>query len=273
MENVLIHTYEIPIKRVRKKIIYHFSDLHLTQYDELSDKTEVENAKCMAAEWEKVRKYFANKNAEQCGKAQLHSPISHFENLIEASSDGDMLLLAGDIMDYLSGANVRCIDEMLNKISMPFMYVPGNHEPVEMLPDSKIFELLKKPIQKMENDDIIILGLDNSKREITSEQNDVIKKTLQTGKPTIILMHIPIMTSDNEKLLKDCGKYFYINYDGAPEENFKFINVVKENAKNIIAVFAGHLHFGNTSEITPGLVQYVSSQGIMGNINRYIIGC
>jgi hypothetical protein len=35
---------------------------------------------------------------------------------------------------------------------------------------------------------------------------------------------------------------------------------------------AGHLHFLNTCELAPGFTQYVSSQGLLGNLNRYVIG-
>jgi len=273
MESILVHTYEIPVKGVKKKILYHFSDLHLTQYDEMSDKAEIEEAKAQTALWDQQRKSFADKSGEQCTKAQMQSPVNHFENLIKASSDGDVLLLAGDIMDYINGANVRCVDAMLGKISVPYLYVPGNHEAVEKLPDSEVFKRVKKPVQIIEMDDMIILGLDDSKREITAEQNEIIEKTLKIGKPIIILMHVPIMTSGNEEQLRECGEYFYINYEGAPEENYRFINIIKDNADKIIAVFTGHLHFKNMSEITPNVTQYVSSQGIVGNLNRYIIGC
>ena len=85
-------------------------------------------------------------------------------------------------------------------------------------------------------------------------------------------MHVPIMTNDNKELLTECGEYFQLNYDGADKNNFKFIEMIKNNAEKIIAVFAGHLHFKNTSQITSGVTQYVSSQGITGNLNRYEIG-
>jgi hypothetical protein len=39
-----------------------------------------------------------------------------------------------------------------------------------------------------------------------------------------------------------------------------------------VAVVAGHLHFLNTCQLAPEITQYVSSQGLLGNLNRYVIG-
>ena len=241
-------------------------------YDELSDSRETEEAKLGTVNWEKGRKNFADKYSEPYGEMQMQSSAEHFKNLIEASSDADVLLLAGDIMDYVNGANIRFIGEMLEKASVPFMYVSGNHERLGTLPDSKIFKNVKEPVQKIECDDIIILGIDNSDRLITGEQNKIIEDNLKNGKPVILLMHIPVMTEENEDLLKECGEYFYLNYEGAPKENFEFINLIKKYPENVLAVLAGHLHFGNMSKITEGVVQYTSSQGITGHLNKYIIG-
>lgn len=47
---------------------------------------------------------------------------------------------------------------------------------------------------------------------------------------------------------------------------------IKQNSEQIVAVLAGHLHFANNTEITEGVMQYVSTQGDLGNINRYEIG-
>ncbi len=273
MEKLLVHTYEIPVKGVSKKIIYQFNDVHLALCDEMSDEAETEAAKAKTSDWERDREIFAGMYSEPYGEMQKVKATTHFENMIEEAKNGDALLLAGDIIDYANGANTRFLDDILGSLSVPYMYVAGNHEPVETLPDNKIFSEVKKPIQIIEFDDMVILGVDNSKREITSEQNETVEKILKSGKPTLVLMHVPIMTSANEELLMRRGPYFRLNHDEAPEENQRFIETIKENAQNVIAVLAGHLHFGNISEICENVTQYVSSQGLTGNINRYVIGC
>ena len=57
-----------------------------------------------------------------------------------------------------------------------------------------------------------------------------------------------------------------------PRRKYKVIELIKENSALVAAVLAGHLHFNNISHITEGVTQYVSSQGIAGNINEYTIG-
>ena len=121
-------------------------------------------------------------------------------------------------------------------------------------------------------DDLILVGFDNSLREITEEQNECLLKVLQKSKPVIVAMHVPVMTEENAHLLKESGEYFRLNHDGASETTLTFIEILKRHAAQIIAVFAGHLHYPNVSEIALGLTQYVSTQGILGNINRYEIG-
>ena len=41
---ILIHSFRIPVPGVQKKVIYHFSDIHLTLWDSLSDPEEIQKA-------------------------------------------------------------------------------------------------------------------------------------------------------------------------------------------------------------------------------------
>ena len=50
MENILLHEYRIPIKGVKKKTFYQFSDVHLNEYDDLSSDAEVQYAKSPVAQ-------------------------------------------------------------------------------------------------------------------------------------------------------------------------------------------------------------------------------
>lgn len=272
METSWIHHYEIPVKGMKRKTVFHFSDVHLSLYDKESTEEEASRAKIRTKEWESNRKHFATGHNEPYEEQMSKTAKEQFETLIETACNGDLVLLAGDITDYFSGANTRYLEQMLKKCSVPYLYVSGNHEFLEVPSDNRAFEELKKPFQIIEQEDVTVFGLNNSNRVITSEQIDALKQAFQSGKPVMIVMHIPVMTAENEAVLKLCGEYFYINYEGAPKENFEFITILKENAESVIGVFAGHLHFGNVSEIAPGVTQYVSSQGLLGNCNRYVIG-
>lgn len=272
MNSIILHKFNIPVKGVKKKTIYHFSDTHLTEYDSLSDTAEKERAIKQTAAWENVRSGFASAYNEPYEEAQKISGKEHFENLIKLASGGDALVMAGDILDYVNGANLRIAEKGFASLECPFVSVCGNHEKADEIPETGAVSVMRKDVQTVEFDDLIILGFDNSKRIITLRQNDILADAFKKGKAVVIAMHIPIMTKDNENALRKAGEYFQLNYDGCPEENIRFIDMIKENASQVVAVLAGHLHFNNISEITEGVTQYVSSQGVTGNINEYTIG-
>ena len=269
---MLIHNYTIPVKGIKKKIIYHFSDIHLTEYDSLSDEAETVKAKESTASWAKGRLGFAKSNNESTAEELQLSTGEHFSNLVSLAESGDAFVMTGDICDYINGANMRKIDADLENTKVPFLAVCGNHDKAIDIPDGHVYSALKNPVQTLDLGDMLLVGFDDSERQITSYQIDRLKEILSQSKPMIIAMHIPVMTEGNKEKLINCGEYFKLNHENASAETLEFIEILKQNADKIIAVFAGHLHFANNSEIAPGLTQYVSSQGLLGNINRYEIG-
>ena len=272
MEKIQLHEYYIPFKKVKRKVIYHFSDSHLTEFDGLCSDAEIEKAKKATAAWEDVRKGFCDVSGEGYGDLQCQAPIVHLENLLNASADGDALIIAGDTLDYISDANVRASDKALKGFELPYIAVCGNHESASLFPEGHALSGMKRDMQVCELEDMVIIGIDDSQRKISRELIERFAKLLEGEKPILLAMHIPIMTDGNYERLSKSGVYFQLNYEGCPQENFEFIDLIKTNSERFIAVLAGHLHYPNISEITEGLTQYVSGQGITGNINRYIIG-
>ena len=271
-QGVLVHSYQIPAKGIGKKVIYHFSDIHLSVQDALSTPEEAEKARKASEGWANGRLWFANKYGEPAAEAQKLPAEDHFFRLLELTREGDAVVMAGDLCEYVSPANLRFLDEKLSGCAAPWMAVCGNHDMAEEIPDGYLFSRTKEPVQVLDLGDLLIVGFDNAKRGIAAEQNARLRELLATGKLLIVAMHVPIMTEDNRELLTDCGEYFQLNHAGADKETLEFVQILQKNAGQIVAVLAGHLHFGNVSEIAPGLRQYVSSQGILGNLNRYEIG-
>jgi hypothetical protein len=58
MSKLLIHDYKLPIKSVKKKIIYQFSDVHLNLSDELSSEEEKQETESRVKNWHGVRERF-----------------------------------------------------------------------------------------------------------------------------------------------------------------------------------------------------------------------
>jgi len=271
-KGVLIHDYKIPVPGIRKKVIWHFSDVHLSEYDALSTEEEVLRAKEASEGWEETRRYFAVKNGEPWEPEQRIPAHTHLKALLELAKTGDALLIASDMSEYISPANMRCLDEALGDFPVPWLAVCGNHDPAEQIPGGYVYSRIREDVQILELEDMVILGLDDSQRQISEGQLEALQRLLAGEKPILILMHVPLSTPENRAILEECGEYFRLDHPQAGPEVARFRALIRENAEKILAVMAGHLHFGNVSELVPGVMQYVSSQGILGNINRYEIG-
>ena len=275
MENnsgIILHSFRIPVAGVKKKVIYHFSDIHLTLSDSLSDPEEIRRAQECTEGWDGTRSWFASHYGEPDTPFQHKPAPEHLASLLQLAQSGDALIMAGDICDYVNGPNLRHLEQKLESFPAPWLAVCGNHDMAQDIPEGYLYSQIRQPVQILDLGDLIFLGLDDSQRKITPQQNDALCQVLALGKPVVVVLHIPIMAEGNRELLLSCGEYFRLNHSEADEETLKFIRLLQQNADKIVAVLAGHLHFHNECELTPGLTQYVSSQGILGHINRYEIG-
>ena len=75
---ISVHNYKIAVKGIKKKIVYHFSDVHLAEYDLFSDENEKETAIKKTHYWEEERLNFANAFSEHYTKEQLQSAHTLF---------------------------------------------------------------------------------------------------------------------------------------------------------------------------------------------------
>ena len=271
-KSILIHDYKIPAPGIRKKVIWHFSDIHLSKYDDLSTEEEVIRAKGSSENWEELRRYFAVENGEAWEPEQKIPAHDHLKNLLELAKTGDALLVAGDMSEYISPANMRCLDEAFRDFPAPWLAVCGNHDPADQIPEGYTYSRIREEVQILELEDMVICGLDDSQRQISSRQLEAVKTLLAGEKPLMLLMHVPFSTEENREKLEKCGEYFRLDHPQAGPQVGQLLELIRNNSEKIVAVMAGHLHFGNVSELVPGVTQYVSSQGILGNVNRYEIG-
>lgn len=273
------HTYTIPIPGVKKRRFCHFSDTHLSVWDALSSPGQVSRALETEQGWRATRDYFALKHEGALPPERLVSAQTHFENLLFASRDCDCLILTGDLLDYISFANVRYLDRQLSAFPRPYMAVRGNHEnPAhehrheQGVPPAAC--LTDRPVQVIDFGDLLLLGLDDSDLKMTSEQLNALEACAKTGKPLLVAMHAPVCTEMNRSALSQAGDhdYFILNHSGCPAENTEFVKMLLDEKTNVRAVFTGHLHFQCAAPLKHGLWQYGVSQGIAGHLNEYIIG-
>lgn len=263
-----LHEYIIPCPGVERKILYHFSDLHLAVADPAADPEEQAEATKAIRAFDDCRRWFADHCKEPFDESL--TAADYFEMLLRQCTDGDAVLCAGDLVEHFGDATLTYVERAVAEL--PFMTVCGNHDTPDKFPAGRPLSAAAAGVQEMDLGDLKILGFDDSARVITPEQLAALQAALAEDVPLVILMHIPFAVAENAALLRGCGEYFMLNYDGCPEENLEFVELIETHPHRIAAVLAGHLHFNHVCPVTAGLTQYVSSQGMTGQINRYIIG-
>jgi hypothetical protein len=265
---VIVYDYKIPVKGISKKVIYHISDIHLNHSDDPAAPVRPLDYDT----WLKGWPWFSMHYNEPCAIEQMKRPEEHLSCLLDLAGHGDAIVMTGDICDKVSHTNMKILDSALEKVDKPWIAVCGNHDTASDIPDGYLYSRIKEPVQVLDLGDLILVGVDNSQRQITPAQTAAVQQVLDLGKPVIIVMHVPIMTDDNREVLLPCGDYFRLNHPEATEETLAFIGLLRQNAPQIAAVLAGHLHFHLESTIAPELPQFVNSQSVLGNINCYEIG-
>ncbi len=273
METLTITRFNIPVAGVQKKTICHFSDIHLTAYDELSTAEEKEQALKDTQGWIDTRLYFAKAHGAPTGEAQMADSRVQYARLVSLANTVDAAVLTGDIMNHVTPADIRATEKGLADLQVPYVIVCGNHEPKNKLPDGMRLSIMKEPVSVVDLGDLQILGIDNQERRISREQLDKVAALLATGKKTVVAMHVPILNKENYDAVYGCGDYFRMNeYEGCPEENEEFIRLLTGEESPVVAVLTGHLHFQNVSHLNEEICQYGVSQGITGNVHLYTIG-
>ena len=271
MDTLTITRYEIPVKGVKKKTICHFSDIHLTAYDDLSTPEEREKAIADTQGWMDTRRFFAEKYGCPTGEAQMADSRLQFSRLLSLANTTDAAVITGDIMNNITPADIRATEAGLASLRVPFVAVCGNHERAKKLPDGMRLSVMKQPVFTVDLGDLQLVGVDNSNRVITPAQLAQVEALLAEGKPTVIALHVPMLTHDNYAAVYGCGEYFRMtDFDGCPPENDRFRTLV--SAAPVVAVLSGHLHFQCVTELANGVFQYGVSQGITGNVHLYTIG-
>ncbi len=179
----------------------------------------------------------------------------------------DGLFITGDLIDNFNIDTVNYVNDKLESINFPVYFVPGNHEGHiggDLFYARRFYHSLSHlsqiPIDcgYQEFDKFIIMSIDDSDLQITEEQISFFKRVNELNKPIILLLHIPIITDGLEPpVMKIWGTKFMLGtYDDTYLDK-EFVRLIKNS--NVAAIFAGHIHFEQTSEFAEGKYQYCSA--------------
>ena len=181
--------------------IMHITDTHITIPSE-DDKEVWQYCKRMHAAYKDTSHHVSGENVSR-GEA--------FRMLVDMAKvkKVDLLVLSGDIVNFPSPKTVEYVHKALKESGVPFLYVAGNHDwHLEGTPGSdnekreKCLPILAPLYQGMNplfNSTIIkginVVCIDNSTYQINKEQLNFFKQQLKRGYPIVLVMHIPVCTS------------------------------------------------------------------------------
>ncbi|HSB91556.1 MAG TPA: metallophosphoesterase [Flavitalea sp.] len=210
---------------------------------------------------------------------------------IAGERQASMLALIGDIFSFPSEAGVEWAQEKLKAVRLPYLYTAGNHDWHYEGTEGTSQELRKtwienrlKPMYSgtdpmfnaIEMNGITLITIDNSNYQILPEQLEFFKSRIKTGKPTLLMLHIPLY-APGRSMGFGCGSPQWgaasdKNYElerrqrwpesGHTKTTFDFHNAVFK-AENLIGILAGHTHKPSL-DVVNGIPQIVTDANATG---------
>ncbi|ULQ51175.1 metallophosphoesterase family protein [Flavihumibacter fluvii] len=210
---------------------------------------------------------------------------------IAAEQNAAFVALVGDIFSFPSEAAVDWVQAQLKSAGLPYEYTAGNHDwHYEGMEGSSTnlrrtwIENRLKPMYRSadpmmsyyEVNDTCFITIDNSTYEILPEQLDFYNKKIRNGKPTILMVHIPLFAPGRSVGFgcgnPDWGAKTDKNFElerrqrwpekGHTKTTFDFYKAVF-NSENLMGILAGHIHKPSLDVIN-GIPQIVTDANAVG---------
>lgn len=239
-----------------------FADTHLWMSDEREEPYREYSAR-MAGAYHSVKHF------------QTGAPTTPEESFLAtirlAQQRGvDAIAMLGDIVSYPSERGVEWIGEVLDTVAIPCYYTSGNHdwhyEGMEGSSESLREKWRGERLMSLFGDNdpdaytvdvkgVRLLLVDDSNYKITPEQRDAVAAEVKSGKPFILMHHIPFYAPSRSVSFgighPDWSAATDKNYkierreqwpaEGHTEVDYEFYDLVT-SAPNLLASIAGHVH-------------------------------
>lgn len=197
----------------------------------------------------------------------------------------DAVLLGGDIIDTPSDVNLQWLEEHLSQLDMPYLYVNGNHDwtyPWEYMTNAgrETYLPLLEPfmngntaIQKLDFDEFVIVGIDDSIDQVDGAALPEYEEILAENRPVIVMAHVPFMTQSVLTKAREAWTNPVVigagNYGGIypNEDSERFVALTTDTDSPVELVLAGHVHFYDRDVIKgeKDVLQLVGGAGFQGN--------
>lgn len=239
-----------------------FADTHLWMSDEREEPYREYSAR-MAGAYHSVKHF------------QTGAPTTPEESFLAtirlAQQRGvDAIAMLGDIVSYPSERGVEWIGEVLDTVAIPCYYTSGNHdwhyEGMEGSSESLREKWRGERLMSLFGDNdpdaytvevkgVRLLLVDDSNYKITPEQRDAVATEVKSGKPFILMHHIPLYAPSRSVSFgighPDWSAATDKNYkierreqwpaEGHTEVDYEFYDLAT-TAPNLLASIAGHVH-------------------------------
>lgn len=268
-------TIEIGLDKPLK--VLHLSDNHLALCDERDNDRKMALAARKAARKDEMLAY-------------LNEEIAYGEE------NCDLIVHTGDLIDFVSRANVDYARELLKNEKI--LFIAGNHEFSQYVGEAWEDLSYKMNSYKSLNADgkglgvnllftsravggVNFVGIDDSYHQAEDWQTERLRMEVAKGLPVVLFMHAPLFEqrlydysiefwNDGTAYLVGCDEEHLLTYpeyaavDQRPTAATKRFVEYVNGEKQIRAVLAGHLHFGFESRLPGGTMQYVTNRGDRG---------
>lgn len=239
-----------------------FADTHLWMSDEREEPYREYSAR-MAGAYHSVKHF------------QTGAPTTPEESFLATirlaqQRDVDAIAMLGDIVSYPSERGVEWIGEVLDTVAIPCYYTSGNHdwhyEGMEGSSESLREKWRGERLMSLFGDNdpdaytvevkgVRLLLVDDSNYKITPEQRDAVAAEVKSGKPFILMHHIPLYAPSRSVSFgighPDWSAATDKNYkierreqwpaEGHTEVDYEFYDLAT-TAPNLLASIAGHVH-------------------------------
>ena len=176
--------------------LLQMSDIHLT----LTDETDTPEA-------------VANQAARSAGfESEIGDGVARedrFDKFIDYAKylSSDLLLLTGDIIDAPSNGNIAFVNDKLNNSGLGYLYILGNHDWTgdwlgtyqstqqreQNIPKfSQVIGSGEDGVAVRDYGAFVLLAVDNSNDQVTSQQCYILEQYIKNGKPIILALHVPL---------------------------------------------------------------------------------
>ncbi len=229
----------------------HITDLHATAVRPGDDPETAEHAKKNAAFWSNSAN-FCVQTPENGKKRLLPTETNRViaERICELAPNA--VFFTGDIVDFPSVSNFLSIKEYTEFLGVKCFMALGNHDYIEADADAELKSAFEASMDTAEDFAVdTVCGIDivriyDGFITVSDEQISKLREQLESGRPTIVLIHAPILTeSAREPALNTWGeelKKWLVGAEGQEENCMEFVRLLNENRDTVLAVFAGHIH-------------------------------